>query len=268
MTQPNDISGTPVQPLLSDLFARYLQRQVSAHVAGLAAMDATGEVTPFDTAPVQPVDPRLAWDESVAVVRCFQPNIETKSLQAPTEWATLVVTHEPAAALAFAAGNFPQLVRQVHPLLQAAPLSALRPATGRAVHAPALLEWASQSVRLRQFPRTLLALGVLRLSRYFEQAAELLQQYRAQVPTSWQAAWANEEAALAWHRGQVDEALKLWEAQEDGMVVSFNRGMASLFLDRPAEAHPLLTRAVAQLPEDGAWHHLGRLYLALAEMRG
>jgi hypothetical protein len=44
--------------------------------------------------------------------------------------------------------------------------------------------------------------------------------------------------------------------------------LAALVLDRPAEARPWLTQAVAQLPEDGAWHHLGRLYLALAGTRG
>ena len=29
-----------------------------------------------------------------------------------------------------------------------------------------------------------------------------------------------------------------------------------------------LTRATAALPETGAWHHLGRLYLAMAAARG
>jgi hypothetical protein len=47
----------------------------------------------------------------------------------------------------------------------------------------------------------------------------------------------------------------------------FNRGMAALFTDRPAAARPLLKAAIAQLPESSAWHHLGRLYLTLAEMR-
>ena len=47
--------------------------------------------------------------------------------------------------------------------------------------------------------------------------------------------------------------------------VLFNRGMAALFSDRPQEARTALTEAVARLPEAGAWHHLGRLYLALAE---
>ena len=43
--------------------------------------------------------------------------------------------------------------------------------------------------------------------------------------------------------------------------------MAALFLDQTAEARTALLQAVAQLPEDSGWHHLGKLYLALAEMR-
>jgi hypothetical protein len=50
--------------------------------------------------------------------------------------------------------------------------------------------------------------------------------------------------------------------------VLFNRGMAALFLGDAAEARTCLNQAVQQLPEESAWHHLGRLYLALAESRG
>jgi len=46
--------------------------------------------------------------------------------------------------------------------------------------------------------------------------------------------------------------------------VLFNRGMAALFLDRPAEARADLRKATERLPESSGWHHLGRLYLALA----
>jgi hypothetical protein len=43
--------------------------------------------------------------------------------------------------------------------------------------------------------------------------------------------------------------------------------MAALFMDQAAQARTWLAEAVAQLPEAGAWHHLGRLYLTLAESR-
>ena len=50
------------------------------------------------------------------------------------------------------------------------------------------------------------------------------------------------------------------------MPVRFNRGMAALFLGRPAEARDHLKAAVGGLAETGAWHHLASLYLTLAEM--
>ena len=48
------------------------------------------------------------------------------------------------------------------------------------------------------------------------------------------------------------------------MPVLFNRGMAALFTGQPADARADLRRAVEQIPESSGWHHLGRLYLALA----
>jgi hypothetical protein len=43
--------------------------------------------------------------------------------------------------------------------------------------------------------------------------------------------------------------------------------MASLFLGRAAEARSALQQAVEQLPDTSAWHHLGHLYLTLADAR-
>ena len=85
------------------------------------------------------------------------------------------------------------------------------------------------------------------------------------MPAEWRAAWANETAALAWHRGHPDEALKLWQAQTPSVPVLFNRGMAALFLGKFADARAALSEAVKQLPEGNGWHHLGHLYLSLAQ---
>jgi hypothetical protein len=43
--------------------------------------------------------------------------------------------------------------------------------------------------------------------------------------------------------------------------------MAALFLDEPQKARASLVKAVEHIPDSSAWHHLGRLYLALADMR-
>ncbi len=111
----------------------------------------------------------------------------------------------------------------------------------------------------------LLAAGVLRLAHQFDEAADLL---RRKPPSEWQAAHANEEAALAWHRGRAEEAAALWRRQPESVPVLFNRGMAALFLGDAATARTSLDQAAAALPETGAWHHLARLYLALAAARG
>ena len=257
--------GTPVQIKLDDLFARYLQHQLTARTSGFTSEESTGEVVPHEAGPVQPVDPRLAWDGAIAVLALFQQGNPLKVPQKPADWTMLATIHEPAAGLAFAAGNFPQLVRNLQPLLQAQDLSSLRPGKAPAMHNPSVIEWATQTAAAKPYPQPLLALGVLRLARQFDAAAKLLADLKANVPAAWQAALANEEAALAWHAGRADEAVRLWKAQPDSVPVLFNRGMAALFTGRAADACAALSQAVSQLPEDSAWHHLGRLYLALAE---
>jgi hypothetical protein len=267
MNPRKDQSGTPVQPSLSDLMARYLGRQTVAQGMGFIRAEAAGEVVPFEAVPVQPVDACVAWGEATAVLRQFQPGTETPTRTAPPDWASLVDGHEPATTLAFAVGNFPQLVRDWQPLLQATDLTSLKRMPTRSLPAARLVEWADQVTSQGRFPEMLLVVGALRLARQYDRAAETLQSREGVVPSEWRGAWANEQAALAWHRGHVDEAAALWRAQPASAPVLFNRGMAALFLGRTPDARSALGKAVTQLPEDGAWHHLGRLYLALAETR-
>jgi tetratricopeptide (TPR) repeat protein len=255
-------------PALQDLLAEYLHRQTQAHAAGLGGALGTDEVEPFEAVPVQPVDPRLAWDESRAALRYFGAADAAKACKAPAEWPALVAAQEPVAALPFCVGNYPQLVRDLHPLLHPDTLPALRQPAGRPVAVTLLLEEAARTAGGGAWPQVLLTLGALRLAKHLDEAEALLRRQQGQVPPAWAAAWANEEASLAWQRGRAEEAAALWQAQAESVPVLFNRGMAALFLGRPAEARPLLRQATEQLPEDGGWHHLGRLYLALAEMRG
>jgi hypothetical protein len=258
MTQAHT-SGRPAPLPLSDLFTRYLQRQADAHAQGLGNPEPADQVVPHEAVQVQPVDPQRAWDDALAVVRYFPGAVLPADVTAP-DWPGLVLVQEPAVALAFCLGNYPQMVRNLHPLL-AGDLMALRQAPGRPVSGPVLAEWVAHS---RDHSRLLLAASVLRLARRFDEARELLRQVE-DAPASWQAVRANEEAALAWHAGRGEEALSLWQEQEASVPVHFNRGMAALFLGQPALARPALAQAVAALPETSAWHHLGHLYLTLAE---
>src|SRR5579883_2801288 len=102
---------TPVQPTLNDLLAQYLHRQAESQAAGISRCDS--EVTPYEVGPVQPLDPKLAWDEALAALGSAQP----QKRQAPPHWSLLVASHEPVVAIAFCAGNFPQLMRSFQSLL-------------------------------------------------------------------------------------------------------------------------------------------------------
>lgn len=256
------MSQTPQS--VADLFSRYLRRQMEAQAEGMNFADPDGQVVPHEAVPVRPVEPWLAWQDALAVVRPLTTGQREPGWETPPDWPSLVAAQEPAVALAFCLGNFPQMVRNLQLLLSGGDLTGLRQTLGRPVFiSPALGQWASLS---RPYPQVLLAVGVLRLARRFDEASTLLA-LTEDAPAAWQALRANEEAALAWHRGQAEEALSLWQAQKASVPVLFNRGMASLFLGRPADARNALGEAVAQLPEASAWHHLGQLYLALAASR-
>jgi tetratricopeptide (TPR) repeat protein len=174
-----------------------------------------------------------------------------------------VAAQEPELAVAFCLGNFPQLVRSIQPLLHASRLRLEKPSNARPFESLELAKWASQTASRNEFPSNLLAVAAYRLAKDFERANQLLP-HEADVPSEWSAPWANERAALTWHRGQSKEALASWQTQDDTVPVLFNRGMACLFLNKRPDARAFLKRGVDQLPEDAAWHHLGRLYLALA----
>src|SRR5579859_4533526 len=102
---------------LANLFTRYLQRQITAQADGLAILDPDGQALPHEAVPVQPVDPRLAWEDALAVVRHFLKGGDKARWSVPPEWTALVAGQEPAIALAFCLGNFPQMVRNLQPLL-------------------------------------------------------------------------------------------------------------------------------------------------------
>ena len=278
MRQEQDVSVTADALSLSELLARYLSGQAARFKEGSPAPDLGGEVYLHDVAgAAQAIDPRLAWDEAVAALTFGGP-LPSGSLPAPCsapDWKTLVASQEPALDLAFCAGNFPQMVRNLGLLLGGIGGRQAEVSRPRSFHSDALVEWV-EKVAAKSLPQTLLGAGVLRLTQEFDRARALLRRDplarvpRPTLPAEWRAAWLNEEAALAWHAGHRDEAASLWQTHGDRehLPTLFNVGMAALFLGRPSEARAPLSQAVARLPDDNSWHHLARLYLTLAEMGG
>jgi tetratricopeptide (TPR) repeat protein len=263
MSQPRENTERVSAGSLSELFNDYLERQVVAQSEGLGFAEPGEEVLPYDCIPVQPVDPKLAWEETRGILKAHGSLPAPRTLPAPPDWPQLVADHEPAVALAFALGNFPQLVRNLQPMLAGSDLTAHRPTPQRSLAGPALLDWAS---RQTDPLNRLLAAGALRLAREYTRASEILKTMPS-LEGEWKALWVNETAALAWHQGKAEEALTLWRGQEETVPVLFNLGMAALFLGKAAEARDWLRRAVAGLPDTSSWHHLGQLYLAMAQTR-
>src|SRR6266446_2412858 len=155
MAHPGEPMKTADQPDLAYLLSGYLKRQTDAHALGLATFELPGEVVPYEAGPVQPIDPCLAWTEAGAAARFLVPEAAAQSWQAPPSWPALVAGHEPTVALALCMGNFPQLVRDLHPLLQTASLTELRPGSGRPAVVPGLTEWAAQVAQKKSFPQAL-----------------------------------------------------------------------------------------------------------------
>ncbi len=248
----------PLSP--GELFLRYLNRQAEAQASGLGPAEPVGEVEPYESVAEQPVDARLAWSDAIAAASFL--GAPAAEWPVPPDWPALVAAPEPAVAVPFCLGNFPQLVRDLQPLMEGTALSASAE-RGTPVQSVGLVAWAEGQ---KGCPSLLLAAGVLRLAKHFDEAQAALQRLQ-DVPAAWSATHANESAALAWHRGHYQEALRSWEAQAASVPVLFNRGMACLFLGRPADARGPLARAVSGLPETSAWHHLGQLYRTLAEAR-
>lgn len=253
----------PAQPALSELLSSYLRGRGEMS----PAIQNLGEVIPFDSAPVQPVDARVAWDEATLAARHYHSQCTPQRWEVVPEWSALVAAHEPVAALPFCLGNFPQLVRDLHGLLHAQNLSAMRPAPTRPANSGPSDSLAHDALKQNQYGRFLMTIGSLRLAKHFDAAERLLDAHERDLPSGWQAAVANERAAINWHRGQAEEARALWAAQEPNVPVLFNRGMSALFSEDVTKAKESLVGAVEQLPDDNAWHHLGRLYLALAGIR-
>lgn len=241
------------QPTLDDLIVRFLAARSDA---ALAAVDSSeGEVEPHEVAAGFRVDPRAAWTDAIEANTPGASAPGTPATPLPSDWATLV--NQPAAVFAvpMAAGNFPQRVRDLHPLLTNFNPAELRP-NGSQTALPGLTGLRNW-IRKNGAKEPVLAAGLARLVGDFDTAAELLP-----------AGAANEQAALLWQRGRCEEALAAWNAATESPAVLFNRGMARLFLGQFVEAKIALAAAVAKLPEPSGWNALARLYLAVAEIHG
>jgi len=244
---------------LSELLARYVQREANAQAQGETFHEVQGEVDLYDAGAQPVVDVRKGWEEAQFALRTAG-QLGNARLPTFTEWPALLAAQDTFLALPMAAGHTPQLVRNLQPLLLGS-LSLNAPGLIRPVPHAALSNWIQKNVGATPAEQ-LLAVGLLRLSRQFAEAEQLL---AAKVPSGWDRVLLNERAALLWAKGEHTAAQALWQSDTTGSLpIRFNRGMAALFLNDRATAHAELTEALKHIPEASAWHHLARLYLTLA----
>lgn len=254
------------QPSLHDLMVRFLASRSDASTG--AVETAEGDVEPHEVAAGFRVDPRAAWTDALAA----NPGVPAPGSPVgalPTEWAALVSQPASAFAVAMAAGNFPQRVKDLQPLLTKFDPTQLRPSGSQAsAGLSGLRTWIAREVKKQQPAAALLAAGVARANGELDWAAVILADAESHCTGDLRAKWENERAALLWHQGRGADALAAWNAMAETPAVLFNRGMANLFLGNLPDARTLLTRAVEALPETTGWNSLARLYLAVAEIHG
>ena len=250
------------QPSLNDLMVRFLATRSDAAPV-VAVESAEGGVEPYDVAAGFWVDPRAAWTDAVA-------SLELAGGSPPPEWAAVAGQPAGSYAVPMAAGNFPQRVKDLQPLLTRFNPAGLRPTGDRPATSglTALRGWVAREGKKADAVAVLLAAGVARGLCDFDRAAELLASAEPLCTGGLRAAWENERAALLWQTGECDAALAAWTAAIDTPAAQFNRGMALLFLGRLADAKVALAEAARVLPEAGGWNALARLYLAVAEIHG
>jgi tetratricopeptide (TPR) repeat protein len=252
-----------IQPRIDELMSAFLARRASAMASGQEVI-ASGEVEAYEAIPTQSVDPRQAWDGAVEVIQHFAPKAKIPT-RLPAGWSALVNALPSATGLPMAVVNFPQSVRDLPALLQMnAPNEAAAPV---AIDDAALVSSIESNITSSQPIDWLVAVGLMRLAGRFESALRFVSEKSARIPKDLADAWANEKAALAWQMGDRKQAAMIWKSLSDSAPVLFNRGMAELFAGSPAAACDQFKAAIAQLPESSSWHHLARLYLALAESR-
>ncbi len=237
-----------VQPSLEDLTIRFLASRSDA--AATAVELGEGDVEPHEVATGFRVDPWAAWKDATS-------QLTAATVPLPPDWVTLVNQPARVFSVPMAIGNFPQRIRDLHPLLKEFIPAELRPSSSQAP-LPGLLglrSWIAKNAATQP----LLAAGLARLIGDFAIAESLLAQ---QDPLA-----VNERAALFWQKGRCEEALAVWSELADSPAVLFNRGMALLFLCRFAAAKNPLATASAALPETSGWKSLAMLYHSLAEIQ-
>ena len=165
---------------LPGLFRQYLEKRAAAHATSLAEAG-LGEVVPFESVPIQPPDPKAAWDAALEAARFYGVPALPK---VPANWPDLVAQCAPELALPFCLGNYPQLVRDLAPFVEPADLTRLRPTVSRSPRRANMVQHSDLPKPPDNPIQILFSVASFRLTKEFDQAAELLRHYRDKIAPS------------------------------------------------------------------------------------
>jgi hypothetical protein len=255
------------QPRLDELFLNYLKQRSAVAARGPIARES--EVETHQAVAFAVVDCRQAFRDALAAAEWLiarQAAAALRDTQMPPGWDGFVHQRDSIVAIPFCMGHYPQMLRDVTPILANGRPSSLLAETQQPQPMNDVVAWGTSMLPKQKWAEAIVAAAVLRMTGQSDAARDILDQVRISAPVAWNAVLLNEEAALAWAAGDLRKAGDLWakHPSADTPPILFNRGLVALLTDRPRDAESLLWQAVNKLPETSAWHHLAHLYLALA----
>ena len=253
------MSANELTPTLDELTARYLATAADADAGE------PSEVEPYEViGGFQPSAGEL-WRESRQALR----GVSKDPLAVPPEWAAFVthdsqsLDHVPATLTPFAAGLFPQRLRNFAALSQN---TFLRPPArvGKTPGFTGLRGWAAKAVRGNDVATLLAASGVLAALGDHAEARGALDAAESFAQPDQHAAVTNQRGCLAWLAGDTDAAHAAWGQAGESAPALFNLGLYHLTHGSNGAAAEAFAAAGATLPETSGWCHLTRLFATLA----
>src|SRR5262249_50151146 len=112
------------QPKLAELMTRFLNRKAQDRKAGWPEMP-VDEVELHEAAFAPQVEPRTAWEEPMAALRLLGPEKASFGNSLPPGWPAFMQHPGSVPGVVFAAGNYPQLIRDLPELIRTQPRAGL-----------------------------------------------------------------------------------------------------------------------------------------------
>lgn len=235
-----------IQPSLAALTAKYLAQSE-------AIGDLEQDVELHEVQSAFATDPKAAWTEAMAAAKLLGA---TETAPMPADWAAFVRQSAAVDYLPMCIGHFPQQVSDVSILLSET--------KAKKSHAEPR-GWTNKTAKSNAMSALLEAAAARVLGRTAD-AEKLLRQAEQLADTdALKNLVKNELAALGWSTGDRNRAVALWTELSQTAVGAFNLGVSAMATTHKADARNWFQLAASRLPETSGWHHLAKLYLALAQ---